>query len=503
MDIFYVDGKPILHVVDEATRFQATLWLRTVSAESTWRALHACWIDVYLGPPDIIAHDAGKNFMARAFQSNADMLHMRTMMILVETAHSISIVERYHSPLHRAVKIIRQEAPEIDQDSVLQMAVKCINDPVGPDRIVRTLLVLGALPCLGLPNDPPTPSTFICAVALRKATEVMSRHFSKRQVRDAIYARNGPAVFDIQNAPIGLPVLIYRPEKDKWEGPYSLLELRGEDAIILLPPPSGPTKFRTTVVKPFLTESEPVDEPSDQNSPDAIPLATHPTTSTVPVDSQTEIPTSTDSTNTPHQLSNTSTDHPNTSPPPIMTYSTESPTKDFAAASIAEFNGLVDLGVFTIVYESEAADHRIYNTRFAEQTKNPCTPSAVAKACMVLQAFNDKNHGLLTNASIVQRSSKRILLHASASNQKLCIILRDGTQAYPQATTRLRRPIFARPPPELGLPPYILSLAIARFTDFLNLACTGLSLIMDTSATHLTSNPQFMTLVYCTIPTYL
>lgn len=124
----YITGKPVLHMADEDTGSQAALWLLVVSAESLWSALHACRIDVYLGPPEIITHNAGTRFMARAFQASADILHIATKSILVEAAHSMSIVEHYHSPSCRTFHIIRHEIPGIDDDSLQQMAVICTNE---------------------------------------------------------------------------------------------------------------------------------------------------------------------------------------------------------------------------------------------------------------------------------------------------------------------------------------------------------------------------------------
>ena len=65
VDIMYVENSPLLHVIDEATRFQAARWLLNITSKHTWDALRLCWIDVYLGPPDYILHDAGKNFVSR------------------------------------------------------------------------------------------------------------------------------------------------------------------------------------------------------------------------------------------------------------------------------------------------------------------------------------------------------------------------------------------------------------------------------------------------------
>jgi hypothetical protein len=157
MQTFFTSAqKPILHVVDEATSFQSARWLPSMSAESLWRAQRMSWIYVYLGPPDVIAHDAGNNFMGAAFLAKADMMHIPNKSIPVESSNSKTIVDRYHSPIRRAFNIIRKEAPDLDPDAALQMTVKAINDSVGPDGLLPTLLMFGARPRLGLPADKPT-----------------------------------------------------------------------------------------------------------------------------------------------------------------------------------------------------------------------------------------------------------------------------------------------------------------------------------------------------------
>lgn len=208
-----------------------------------------CWRDVYLGPSDFIVHDAGKNFMEATFQANTDLLHIRTKFLPVESANSMTIVERYLAPMRRAFNIICKEAPETGQDEALQMAVKAINDSGGPDGPVPPLLVFGALPRPGLPTDSPAPSTFKRAVALGNAISAMSKHFAKSQVRDVLNTRNGPEVSDIHKVPIGFPVLVYRPGNDKWEGSFSILDICGENVTVLTP--KGATKFRSTVVKSY------------------------------------------------------------------------------------------------------------------------------------------------------------------------------------------------------------------------------------------------------------
>lgn len=42
VDILYMEGKPVLHLVDETTRFQAGRWLKDISAKHVWDQLRAC-----------------------------------------------------------------------------------------------------------------------------------------------------------------------------------------------------------------------------------------------------------------------------------------------------------------------------------------------------------------------------------------------------------------------------------------------------------------------------
>lgn len=153
VDVVSIDSMNALHVVDEAKRYQAARFFSSISAEDVWRALRMCWIDVYLGPPDIIAHDAGSNLMARAFQMISGLMKIETKPVPVEQPNSMTYMERYHEPLRRAYNIIKTDLPKLSHHEVLQYAVKSISDRVGPNGLVPTLLVYGALPRLVLPTE--------------------------------------------------------------------------------------------------------------------------------------------------------------------------------------------------------------------------------------------------------------------------------------------------------------------------------------------------------------
>ena len=87
----------------------------------------------------------------------------------VEAHNSVGKVERYHAPLRRAYEIIRDEVRDrVNSDSILQMAVKAVNDTAGPNGLIPTLLVFGAYPRM-TEESAPSPSIIQRAEVIYKA----------------------------------------------------------------------------------------------------------------------------------------------------------------------------------------------------------------------------------------------------------------------------------------------------------------------------------------------
>jgi hypothetical protein len=204
----YIEGNLFLHIIDKATRFQAVRWLRSLSAKHTW-ALQECWIDTYLGPPDHIRHDAGTNFTSKEFRQLVATMGITTKSVPVEAHWSVGLVERAHLILRRAYCIIAEELKSegVSKQTVLQMAVKAVNDTSGPEGLVPTLLAFGAYPRI-TEFDPPTRSTTQRAMAIKKAMEEMLRIRAKTQINKALHERNGPSVTDVHDLPLNSPILV-------------------------------------------------------------------------------------------------------------------------------------------------------------------------------------------------------------------------------------------------------------------------------------------------------
>ena len=71
VDIIYLDGKPILQVVDLVTSFKAARFLKDILTQEVQNALRAYQINVYLGPPDLMVYNTGRNFISIEFKQLA------------------------------------------------------------------------------------------------------------------------------------------------------------------------------------------------------------------------------------------------------------------------------------------------------------------------------------------------------------------------------------------------------------------------------------------------
>jgi hypothetical protein len=88
------------------------------------------------------------------------------------------------------------------------MAFKAVNDTVGPDSIVPTLLVFRAYPRLVESNTPSSLTVSHRATILKKVIEEVQKLRAKRQVNDALNHRNRPSTSTLKDLPLNSLVLV-------------------------------------------------------------------------------------------------------------------------------------------------------------------------------------------------------------------------------------------------------------------------------------------------------
>lgn len=271
IDVVRIGNRDVLHVIDTDTSFQAATFLKSMSARDTWEALCKCWINTYQGPPDYVVHDPGTNFASEEFKSRARIIGTECRQMPVEAHWTVGKVERAHAPLKRVYNILRAELQSsVDDEAILQMAIKALNDTAGPNGLVPTLLVFGAYPRIAT-DSPPSPDLVARANAIRKAMKALQNERAKNNVNRALNTRNGPSSHEVLQLPLNSEIMVWR-EKKGWTGPYELKGISGHNIIIELE--NGPVTFRCTQAKPYHRLQE--TDVRDEGDQDLAPVRTEP-----------------------------------------------------------------------------------------------------------------------------------------------------------------------------------------------------------------------------------
>ena len=105
------------------------------------------------------------------------------------------------------------------------MAVKAVNDTVGPDGLVPTLLVFGAYLRVSM-ESPLSPATVKRGEAIAKAMKALRKLAAERNVKTALGTHSIPSVLNTITLPLRSDVLVWR-EKKGWTGPFLVVDVTG------------------------------------------------------------------------------------------------------------------------------------------------------------------------------------------------------------------------------------------------------------------------------------
>ena len=467
VDIMYINNKPVIHVVDEATHYQAALFLRRVNAEETWKAILKCWIRVYLGPPDHLRVDQGSNFVSKHFRDSADAEGITLLEAPIECPSTMSHVERYHAPLRSAYNKLRDTLPRSETDiDCLQMAVKAVNDTIGPEGLFPTLIVYGTLP---RPlRRTPAETQIRRAEALDSAIKEVQKEQAKRKIAFALRHSGGPKAKEqeqeLQRLPAGSPVLVYREKSKKWEGPFPFVTVDGSTVVVQMP--TGRKIFRSSVVK----SSNPVEE-NDwvRNASKTSELEKHNTEMTSSKSHQAHLGDSSqfDSVFIMTEEIEEQRDEQISSEclramfgAENVEYMNPSDDRTFRESRITELNGLINRKTFEVVKrDSVPPDARIYGTRWVDCIKT-VNGKKIDKSRLVAQNYRD--HGatsICTKSPTVSRMGQRVAITTAALTPSHKTYVRDISQAYVQSQKNLERHVYLKPPKEMELAPEEILLA--------------------------------------------
>jgi hypothetical protein len=126
------------------------------------------------------------------------------------------------------------------------MAVKAINNTIGSNGLISTLLVFGAFPRI-FHDSFLSPSIIKRAKAVNQAIKKLRKHMAARQVNAALNTRNGPdpAAYSPIDLPLQNEMRVWRENKG-WQGPFRIVAHDGQNVTLELF--NGPTTFQSTMV---------------------------------------------------------------------------------------------------------------------------------------------------------------------------------------------------------------------------------------------------------------
>ena len=141
VDLFWLDSKPAVHVIDRGTRYSIAKFIENHSAEHLWNIIVEHWVCLFSRFPDIIAHDQGSQFTSDFFTNMCAELAIETNPIPTESPNSLSICERYHPLIRRISRKIRVDFPTMELPLALSIACHAVTTTAGPDGLTPSLLI--------------------------------------------------------------------------------------------------------------------------------------------------------------------------------------------------------------------------------------------------------------------------------------------------------------------------------------------------------------------------
>ena len=155
--------------------------------------------------------DQGSAFTSVVWTHRVDAVGTVVQTSDVESHNSFGSVRRYHAPLRRVFNEIVPEDPKIDGKMALQLAVKAMNDTMGPDGLVPSYLVFGCIPHFPA-VDSIVPNQKDRMNALEKAHNEMATIVAELRPKTALSFRF-PRNADLSVAAEGLVCVFREAEK--------------------------------------------------------------------------------------------------------------------------------------------------------------------------------------------------------------------------------------------------------------------------------------------------
>lgn len=171
--LLWLEGRPLLHNLCTQDSFQGASVLISKSTEHIWTAFSECWATLYKGYPTVICMDQEAFITSDQFRKLGRTSGITIQLSGIEFHISLGAGERYHLLLRTTFSVVHPALPQVHSYAALSMTMKGMNETMGPECFIPTILVFGSLRSLSeIPSE--FPSQHFRMEALRTAKEQMA-----------------------------------------------------------------------------------------------------------------------------------------------------------------------------------------------------------------------------------------------------------------------------------------------------------------------------------------
>ncbi len=208
-DNMYIYRKPILHIVDEGTKFSAARFLPNSSTGTVWQTFLTCWAAKCTGLRHKIVVGQGSQF-GKIFKRVGALRHVEIVETGTESHSSLGLGERYHEPFRTTHRKLSLQFLRVDPEVLLSFSVKAMNDTLGLGGLVSSAFVFGEYSSIQTVSEPLEEKLTVSSRAelAMAALKEMGDITAKQRVQRGLH-RNDLAAADRTFAP-GDKVLVWR-----------------------------------------------------------------------------------------------------------------------------------------------------------------------------------------------------------------------------------------------------------------------------------------------------
>lgn len=237
LDIFYIDGKPVLHIVDCDTFYGSAMFVKNLTRNpamaEVWEAFaHACAL-TYTGIPGTIQTDGCTLIDSNEFKLLLAANGIEHVLKGVESHHSNGTVENADHPLRMIFRKLKGDFPRLKDDLVLGMARKAMNDVSGSEGLPLNMLVYGSMPrARAARHEFSLPKNDVHFKVMSAARRIYIQLVNSSRIEKLLRKKVSPACDMFLNP--GDQAYVWRQKDECYEGPFTALPLSQDKSQVEL-----------------------------------------------------------------------------------------------------------------------------------------------------------------------------------------------------------------------------------------------------------------------------